>query len=147
MRIRNFPFINAAQAVTLLRICLAGIFIAHAVTRIVNNTIPQFAGFLASKGWPIPVIIVWSITIFELSGGVALAAGICKKSVTAGFIILLLTGIAVIHAARGWFVGEHGSGGCEYSVALIAALLVVAAHDNNRSVRKIVHKTNADGGL
>ena len=28
-----------------------------------------------------------------------------------------------------WFVGEHGVGGSEYSVALLAMLLAIAAHD------------------
>jgi len=49
------------------------------------------------------------------------------RLLAAGFIILLLVGIVLIHASLGWFVGEHGTGGCEYSFILIVALLVIAA--------------------
>ena len=35
----------------------------------------------------------------------------------------------LIHANLGWFVGEHGVGGMEYSLCLIVALLVIAAAD------------------
>lgn len=38
-------------------------------------------------------------------------------------------GIVLIHRQLGWFVGAHGTGGSEYSVALMVMLLVVAAAD------------------
>jgi putative oxidoreductase len=38
-------------------------------------------------------------------------------------------GIVLIHARLGWFVGEHGTGGSEYSVALLVLLLLIAAQD------------------
>jgi putative oxidoreductase len=33
----------------------------------------------------------------------------------------------LIHAHNGWFVGEHGAGGVEYSLSLSSALLVLIA--------------------
>ena len=41
-------------------------------------------------------------------------------------------GIVLIHRHFGWFVGEHGTGGSEYSVALIVLLLIVIADDHDR---------------
>ncbi|MCY7280172.1 MAG: hypothetical protein LH610_04620 [Sphingomonas bacterium] len=38
----------------------------------------------------------------------------------------------MIRFRLGWFVGEHGVGGTEYSVASIVTLLFVAANDRNR---------------
>ena len=46
--------------------------------------------------------------------------------------VIVAVGIALIHRHNGWFVGEHGTGGSEYSVALLAMLLVIAAHDAAR---------------
>ena len=40
---------------------------------------------------------------------------------------IALGGIVIIHAKLGWFVGEHGTGGSEYSVCLLLCLLVIAA--------------------
>jgi putative oxidoreductase len=43
------------------------------------------------------------------------------------FLLILFTGIFLIHAKLGWFVGEHGTGGVEYSFILMMALLVIAS--------------------
>ena len=50
----------------------------------------------------------------------------------AGLAIIVLVGIALIHANLGWFVGEHGTGGMEFSWLLGFALLVLAANDHER---------------
>lgn len=132
---RRFPFINVKQSILLLRFLTAAIFILHAVFRIIYSTSGQFADFLNSKGLLFGVQIVWLITIFEIAGGLLLIAGKYVQLIAAGFILLLLTGIVLIHFSLGWFVGEHGTGGCEYSVILTGCLLVIAAsHRENSSV-------------
>lgn len=123
----QYPFLTLKQSLLILRIVVAVIFLAHAVVRICNGSIPEFAGFMESKGLPYGVAWVWGITAYEIAGGILLLLGIYIRLLTAGFIILLLVGIVLIHASLGWFVGEHGTGGCEYSVILIVALLVIAA--------------------
>ncbi len=110
-----------------LRISLAVIFMSHAIVRILNGTIPQFAAFLDSKGFILSVPIVWMITIFEIAGGALFAYGKFVKWIAIGLIIQLMIGIILIHASLGWFVGEHGAGGSEYSFILIMALLVFVA--------------------
>lgn len=127
---RKFPFINLQQSIILLRIFIAVIFLLHAIVRITGGTINRFADFLNSNGWVMGKSIVWSITIFELLGGVLLALGYLSKWIALLFILLLVVGIVLIHFDNGWFVGEHGTGGMEYSVLLIVTLLVVAATDN-----------------
>lgn len=124
---QKFPFLSLKQSLLILRISLAVIFLVHAIVRIGNGTIPQFGGFMESKGLPFGVAWVWAITAYEIAGGVLLLLGIYTRLLAAGFIILLLVGIVLIHASLGWFVGEHGTGGCEYSFILIVALLVIAA--------------------
>lgn len=125
----RFPYLSMRQALLLLRVSVAFIFLAHAVVRIANGTIPRFGGFLESKGLPAGEVLVWAITAFEIAGGLMLALGKQVKCMSVGFILLLLTGIVLIHAELGWFVGEHGSGGCEYSFVLIVALIAIAAAD------------------
>lgn len=114
-------------ALVVLRVSLAAVFLAHAVVRITGGTIDRFAGFLNGKGLVFGQALVRSITAFELMGGALLALGYFVKWLSAGFIVLLLAGIVLIHASQGWFVGEHGTGGVEYSFVLIIAFLVVLA--------------------
>ena len=126
---KSFPFLSASQSIKLLRISLSFIFIMHAVFRIVNCSIEQFGGFLESKGLILGTFIVWCITAFEIIGGIVFGLGYFKKALAAAFILMLVIGIILIHASLGWFVGEHGTGGSEYSFILIIAFLVVAAND------------------
>jgi putative oxidoreductase len=51
------------------------------------------------------------------------------------FVLQLLTGIVLVHARFGWFVVGPHTGGMEYSVLLIAALLVVASDALDRPTR------------
>jgi putative oxidoreductase len=129
----KFPFINLYRSLILLRIAVAGIFMAHAIVRLLGGTMERFAGFLGNKGFPFALIIVWLITAYEIIGGVLLIIGKLTKWISLGFILMLLIGIIIIHAANGWFVGEHGNGGIEYSFILIIALTVIAA-TNKKSI-------------
>lgn len=124
---KNFPFISTSQSLLLFRITLPLFFVAHAVTRIANGTIERFAGYLSTKGFFATTAMVWGITVYEIIGGIALALGYYTKFLSLGFILMLIMGNIIIHFENGWWVGEHGEGGMEYSCALILGLIVIAA--------------------
>jgi putative oxidoreductase len=128
-----FPFLSFHQAIVLLRFATAVFFMAHAIVRIVYGTIPIFGGFLETKGFPAGVVWVWAISIYEIAAGLLLIAGHRVRLASAGLMVIVLGGIVLIHARLGWFVGEHGTGGVEYSLSLLVALIVLAAHDRDRS--------------
>lgn len=128
-----FPFLTLHQSLVLLRVSTAFIFLAHAIVRLFNGTMSRFGDFLTSKGLVFGYPLVLGITAFEILGGGLLALGYFTKWLSAGFIFLLVMGIVIIHASLGWFVGEHGNGGSEYSFILIIALLVIAATDAKKT--------------
>lgn len=127
-------FISAKQSIILLRISLAIIFLTHSITRIANSTIEQFGGFMESKGFIYGTSWVLGITSFELIGGLLLAFGYFPRVISIGFILMLIVGIILIHASLGWFVGEHGTGGSEYSFILIMSLLVISTNENQNQI-------------
>jgi len=129
MLIQKYPFISLRHAHLILRVSVAIFFMAHAAVRIANGSIPQFAGFLGTKGIPFSLAVVWLITVYELAAGTMMALGRSVRCMTVGFLVIAVGGIVLIHANLGWFVGEHGVGGMEYSLCLIVALLVIAAAD------------------
>ncbi len=133
MVIKKYPFVSLPHALLILRVSVAIFFMAHAAVRIANGSIPQFAGFLGNKGIPFSLAVVWLITVYELAAGTMMALGCYTRCMTAGFIVIAAGGIVLIHAQLGWFVGEHGVGGMEYSLCLIVALLVIAAADREAS--------------
>ena len=128
-KINDFPFIRFEHSLVILRISLAIFFMAHAAMRIYLYTIPSFAGFLTSKGFPFALAIVWLITIYELGAGTLLILNKAVRWAAAGLFFIAAMGIVIIHAGLGWFVGEHGTGGMEYSLCLMVSLTVIAAFD------------------
>jgi putative oxidoreductase len=128
--INRIPFVSLAHSLIVLRVATAIMFMAHAAVRAHSDAaIAGFGRFMASKGFPFPVGVVWGITAVELIGGALMIAGFYVRLVSAAFMAIAGMGIVLIHFQLGWFVGEHGTGGMEYSVLLMVALLVIAAND------------------
>ena len=126
----GYPWWPLADALRLLRIVTALLFMAHASMRFVYGSIPQFAwamehvhGFSHGERW------VLAITAYELTAGTLLLLNRGVRWAASGLAVIVSVGIYLIHRHNGWFVGEHGTGGSEYSVALLAMLLVLAAWD------------------
>lgn len=115
-----------------LRVTIALMFMAHALVRLVGGSVERFAAFLDAKGFPFALTLVLLISSYELIAGFAIALDRGVRWLAPGLIFIAAMGIVLIHAGNGWFVGEHGSGGMEYSICLIAALLVLIAHDRDR---------------
>jgi len=128
----RYPFISLPIALLVLRVATAGFFMAHAVGRILAGTIPTFGAFMESRGFPSGEAWVWAITGTELLCGLLLIANRYTRWATIPLLAVAVGGIILIHAQLGWFVGELGTGGAEYSVALIVCLLVIAAADRDR---------------
>ena len=104
----------------------AGLFLAHAGVRVAFDTIPQFALFMGKLGFPYPVIVVWIITIVEIVAATLLILGVRVLTACLALGTIALGGMLLIHWRFGWFVGEHGTGGMEYSVALLLLLFLIA---------------------
>ncbi|WP_439569860.1 DoxX family protein [Sphingopyxis sp.] len=123
-------------ALLFARVATAGLFMAHAVVRIANGTIPQFGQFMEAQGFPAGEALVWLITITELIAGALLIIGRFVRPAAAALMAIAVGGIVLIHRHFGWFVGEHGTGGIEYSAALIVLLLLIMADDRDRHQRR-----------
>ena len=80
----TFPFISLQSSLTVLRVVTPLFFIAHALVRIINDTIPQFANFLGTRGFPQPFAVVWAITVVELVAGTLMIVGVSVRCMAAG---------------------------------------------------------------
>ena len=129
---KRLPWLTLAQAFSLARVATAGFFMAHAIGRILLGSIPQFAQFMEALGFPGGLLLVWIITVVELLAGLALIFRRWVRWAVTFLFGIVFGGIVLIHARLGWFVGEHGTGGSEYSVALIVLLILIAAEDAQR---------------
>jgi putative oxidoreductase len=126
------PYLNLYRSLVLLRISIALAFFLHALVRLFNSSFERFGDFLERKHFIYGTVIVWILTCFELLGSILLAFGRYTKPIALAFIFILVVGIIIIHFELGWFVGEHGTGGIEYSFILIMALLTIIAAVNQK---------------
>ena len=101
--------------------------------RFVDDTIAGFGAFMEARGFVHGEAWVLAITAYELGAGTLLLLNRGVRLAASGLAVIVAVGIWLIHRHNGWFVGEHGTGGSEYSVALLAMLLVLAAWDAEQS--------------
>lgn len=108
-----------------LRMMVAVIFFLHAGARIAQNSFADFGGFLNAKGFPFGIYLAYAVTAFELFGSILLFLRFFVKIFCIGEVIILVTGIFLVHIQNGWFVVGMTLGGMEYSVVLITILIAI----------------------
>ena len=129
-----FPYLSVNQGFFVLRVGLALFFMIHAVTRFTEPN--YFAGLgvgMERFGMPHGYALGVMATTIELVGGTLMIFNRFAKWAALGFFGISSMGLAYIHLNLGWYVGEFGSGGCEFSVAICATALVIAAFDRQAS--------------
>jgi putative oxidoreductase len=121
--------ISQHQSLVLLRIGISILMMAHGFQRLYYNTVNDFGEFLNAKGFVIGYALAWTITLFELIGGLLLALGKFTRWICFAWMIVITTGIVLVHAQNGWFVVGPSTGGVEYSILLLLVLITLASHD------------------
>ena len=119
-------------ALTALRIVVALLMFIHGVARVFAGGVDPFGAWLSSIGFPLGRPLAWLITIVEIVGTPALAAGILVRPLSLYFAAQLAMGILLVHRPEGWFVVGLGRNGMEYSVLLIAVFLALAWASDSR---------------
>ncbi|MFW5332443.1 DoxX family protein [Hydrogenophaga sp. ZJX-1] len=109
----------AAYGVTLLRVSLGVMWVAHALLKLLVFTLPGTAQFFVSVGFP--GFLAYPVFATELLGGIALVLGVYARQ-TALALVPVMAVAAWVHWPNGW-VHTSAGGGWEYPVFLIAASL------------------------
>jgi putative oxidoreductase len=111
---------NADRALLVLRLAVAGIFIAHGYMKLFVMGPEAVESFFTQLGIPLPAVAAWAVTALEFGGGIALAAG-------AGTRILALLFVADMAGAIGFALLPKGFvGGYEFEFLLCAGALTLA---------------------
>ena len=112
---------SAAWGVTLLRVSLGTMWIAHALLKLVVFTLPGTAQFFAGIG--IPGWLAYPVFAAELLGGIALLLGFYARQAALALVPVMAVA-AWVHLPNGWVHTSTG-GGWEYPVFLIAASIAL----------------------
>jgi putative oxidoreductase len=118
--------------ITLLRVALGVMWIAHALLKLFVFTLPGTAQFFASVG--IPGVLAYPVFAVELLGGIALVIGVYPRQVSLALAPVMLAA-AWVHMPNGWLHTNAG-GGWEYPVFLtVASLALWLAGDGALALR------------
>jgi putative oxidoreductase len=106
---------SAPYGVFLLRVALGAMWISHALMKYLVFTVPGFAGYLGSVGFP--AALAGPVILIELIGGLLILLGVYARHV-ALLLIPVMAAAASVHIANGWVFSATG-GGWEYPAFLI----------------------------
>lgn len=121
------PLFQTPIPIVLFRVLVAGLIGVHGWARLLADAVFPFGGFLDAQGFPLGTAIAWGITLLEIVGTILIMVGSRYTSILClMFAAIYVAGIVMVHAAEGWFVVGLGRNGMEYSVLLVASLLLIA---------------------
>ena len=130
---------TAPYGVTLLRVSLGILFLAHVGLKIFVFTVPGFVGYFASLG--LPAIMAYATIALELLGGVALILGMYAPWVAIPLALEMLGTIVMVHGHNGWLFTNKG-GGWEYPAFWAVSLVVLSLlGDGALALRPVVKRT------
>jgi putative oxidoreductase len=108
---------STSLGITVLRISLGVMWIAHALLKLLVFTLPGTAQYFASIGFPGG--LAYPVFAAELLGGLALVFGVYARQVALGLVPIMAVA-AWVHAPNGWVHTSPG-GGWEYPVFLLVS--------------------------
>ena len=108
---------SSNYGVTLIRVSLGIMWIAHALLKLFVFTLPGTAQFFASVGYP--GFLAYPVFAVELLGGLALLLGVYARQVSLALVPVMAVA-ASVHFGNGW-VHTSPNGGWEYPVFLTVA--------------------------
>ena len=116
----------APYAMLPVRLSLFGTFFYHGTQKMFGlfggPGLDGTAGFLGELGVPLPHLAAVLVGVIETAGSVAFLVGAGVRFFGLLVILVMLGGIAMVHAANGW---NFMNGGMEYNVAVIAMCLAL----------------------
>lgn len=118
---------NHKNALFLIRLAVATIFLSHSLHGVFNHTVNEFGkSYLDTVGFaPFGIYFAWGLMAFEIIGSILLIFGKYLKLIVPVFISILLIGIILVHYKEGWYVVGPGRNGMEFSFVLIVSLIAV----------------------
>jgi putative oxidoreductase len=111
----------------ILRLALAITLLAHSIPSIFTGGVNDFGNLYLNKvGFaPFGLALAWAIKLSHVGTAICLLLDKYIKPASIITIVILVTGIIMIHYKEGWFVVGGGRNGMEFNFLLIMVFLAL----------------------
>ena len=123
---------------SLLRLAVSIILLIHGLGVMFNNGVNDFGNyFLAPAGFgALGVPLAWAIKLSHVAAAICLLTEKFIKPACIITIIILISGIIMVHWKEGWFVVGGGRNGIEFNFLLIFVLLTILLFPSQQRQRQ-----------
>jgi len=112
---------NQSWGITILRVVIGIVFLAHGVQKIFEYGFHGTAGAFAGMGIPLPAVSSAAVALVEFLGGAALIVGLLTRWAAALNGFDMVVAILVVHLKNGFLK----PGGFEHPLAMLAACVAL----------------------
>ena len=143
----NGPVHDPNRSLNIVRVVVAFILSTHPIYALLHTVnIHGFGRFLESHYAPFGEALAWAVILFQIVCSLALAAQRFVIPACIGNILVLVVGIALVHAPKWRTVGlpdgDHQPG-AEFSVLLLACLLAILWAHRRKSAEELAPSGHA----
>ena len=123
---------------SLLRLAVSIILLIQGLGGMFNNGVNDFGNyFLAPAGFgALGVPLAWAIKLSHVAAAICLLTEKFIKPACIITIIILISGIIMVHWKEGWFVVGGGRNGIEFNFLLIFVLLTILLFPSQQRQRQ-----------
>jgi putative oxidoreductase len=115
------PMSNLSWGITVLRVVVGIVFLAHGWQKLFQLGFHGVAGFFGGAGIPLPFVSAVIVTLVEFAGGIALILGFLTRFAAALNGFDMIVAILVVHLKNGFMK----PGGFEHPLTLLAACVAL----------------------
>jgi putative oxidoreductase len=130
--LRRYTDALAPYAITVLRILVGLTFLLMGLPKAQNFA--GFTGFVASLGFPVPVVFAAVVVALEVIGGLLLIVGLGTRWVSALYMVEMLVTTLLVKMPNVGFIAAQGKPGvgAQLDLLLLAGAFILLTHGSSR---------------